>query len=88
MKDAKDFLEQGTSLSGYQALGPYSCEHCQHLKGEVCTHSIVALDPSLTHPSKGTTKVDVEYGCCRYVSQSEKVEDEDDAPEPLRKVLK
>lgn len=89
MKDAKEFLEQGTALSGYEAHGPYHCSDCRHLEGTLCIHPIVILDPALKSMRKGHgVEVDAEHGCCRYISQPLETEDEDDAPEPLRKVLK
>lgn len=91
MSKSIDFLEQGTKLSGFSSAGPFHCEDCIHLKGNICVHPIVALDPELKNRKKkgGIEILDDEKECCRYVSQpAEPDDDGDDAPEPLRKVLK
>lgn len=96
MKDAKEFLEQGTNLSAYSDNGPFHCGDCKHLQGGpenedgvgICLHPIVALDPALKHPKKDQTSVDTEHGCCRWVSQDKETDEDEETPEPLRKVLK
>jgi len=79
MNEGTKYLETGTSLSGYEASGPYYCGDCVHLapasnrtaRTGVCEHPIVALDTKLEHPGKDSTTVNLARGCCRFVRVSE-----------------
>lgn len=67
--------ETGTSGSGYQERGPYSCKDCVHKIAHdlpFCIHPKVLADPELQDrivmiDNRPTVKINMERGCCRYV---------------------
>lgn len=78
--------ETGTPESGYAESGPYSCERCIHktaLDEPFCVHPKVVGDSRLQDRlvlinNRPAVKIDMEYGCCRYVNQTRCEDDDDD----------
>lgn len=78
--------ETGTPASGYDTKGPYSCECCVHktaMDEPFCIHPKVVgderLQDLLVHINgRPAVKIDMEHGCCRFVSQARPECDEDD----------
>lgn len=76
--------ETGTPDSGYATSGPYHCEHCIHKTAAdepFCIHPKVVGDHDLQDKlvlidGRPVIKIDMESGCCRYVRQPAKAEDE------------
>jgi hypothetical protein len=67
------FAEQGTPASGYEEHGPYHCEDCIHQQIAICYHPAVMIDPKVQSKKQddGGIKVNLERGCCKFVSQPE-----------------
>ena len=69
--------ETGTPDSGYATDGPYHCEDCIHktaMDEPFCIHPKVVGDHQLQDKlvqinGRPAVKIDMECGCCRYVSQ-------------------
>jgi hypothetical protein len=73
----------GTPVAEYATSGPYSCQNCHFLKGRNngkdkiyedsdgegrCDERHMKKDPKVKHDSDGLAIVNIEYGCCRFVS--------------------
>ena len=77
--------ETGTPDSGYATAGPYSCKCCIHktaMDEPFCVHPRVVGDHDLQDQlvqinGRPVVKIDMEHGCCRYVSQTRPECDED-----------
>jgi hypothetical protein len=71
--------ETGTPDSGYEEHGPYHCEDCIHkveMDSPYCIHPKVVGDHDLQDRlvlinNRPVIKIDMEHGCCKYVSQPE-----------------
>ena len=78
--------ETGTPESGYEEHGPYHCEDCIHKTARdepFCIHPKVVGDPQLqykliTIDSRPVINIDMEHGCCRYVNQKRRPEENEE----------
>jgi hypothetical protein len=76
-----------TELAGYAEGGPYHCEDCIFLKGREqgegkifrdidgsgrCDQSVMIADPQVKKDSQGRPIVNIEMGCCAFVSPPKK----------------
>jgi hypothetical protein len=76
--------ETGTPESGYATGGPYHCEDCIHKTAKdepFCIHPKVIGDSQLQDnlvqiDGRPAVKIDMERGCCRYVRQALKNDEE------------
>lgn len=84
---------QGEAGTGYEkeaGLGEFECENCHYFDARTssCGQSVMMAKSKQPKLPNGRVKVDPE-GCCEYVKRvGRKDDDEDDTPEPLKKVLK
>lgn len=79
MPDNPEYKEQGSKLSGYEAIGPYNCGVCVHRIHKsipICIHPTVISDPELKRNKCYTDNpatnnqgvfVNIHSGCCKYV---------------------
>lgn len=78
--------ETGTAESHYDTKGPYSCCKCIHktaMDEPFCIHPKVVGDHDLqsqlvTIDGRPAVKIDMEHGCCGYVSQARPADDDED----------
>lgn len=76
--------ETGTPESGYEEHGPYHCEDCIHKTAPdepFCIHPKVIADSQLQDrlvviDGRPAVKICMERGCCKFVHQAAKAEDE------------
>lgn len=74
-----------TKLSGYAEEGPYRCGNCEYLKGLEegrvfkdengrgrCNQIVVIADPEVKKDDQGRPVVNIETGCCEFVSPPKK----------------
>ena len=84
--------ETGTPVAHYEELGPYSCKNCIHkvsMDSPYCIHPKVLGDPEMQSrlvliDGRPTAKINMESGCCAYVRQAEKPDDEEKEEETDR----
>ena len=74
---------RSTKLSGYGEEGPYHCEDCEFAKGKKqgdlfkddkgrgrCLHAVVIADDEVKKdPKMNLPIINLEKGCCEFVSQ-------------------
>lgn len=76
-----------TKLAGYAEDGPYHCEDCTFLKGKTkgeifkdgegrgrCNHPVMISDPETEKDKSGLAIVNIEKGCCEFVTTPKKKE--------------
>lgn len=69
--------ETGTPDTGYSTNGPFHCEDCIHktsMDEPFCIHPRVIGDSQLQDQlvqinGRPAVKINMKYGCCRYVNQ-------------------
>lgn len=77
-----------TRLAGYAETGPYHCQDCVWLRGRKggedkifkdsegkgrCAQPMMLADPQTKKDSDGKAIVNIQHGCCEFVSDAELV---------------
>jgi hypothetical protein len=78
--------ETGTPVAHYEELGPYSCKNCVHkisMDSPYCIHPKVLGDPEMQSrlvliDGRPTAKINMDYGCCAYVRQNARPDNDHD----------
>ena len=89
IRDVGPLWPDSTKLSGYSENGPYHCEDCTFLRGRKdgedkifhdengmgrCNHPVVIADDEVKKDEKGIPIVNIEKGCCEFVTVPKKPE--------------
>ena len=81
LREVGPLWPDSTKLAGYATGGPYHCSDCIYLKKDFndnglgrCNHPVMIADTEVEH-DKGLAIVNIEKGCCEFVSPPKKESD-------------
>ena len=88
--DVGPLWPDSTKLAGYGTDGPYSCSQCEYLQGLKsgnvfkdedgqgrCLQSVMIADPQVKKDKKGLPIINIERGCCEFVSHLKPTEEKE-----------